>query len=452
MALSELSGIDAEAVEHLRALIRFDTCNPPGNERPAAEYVAEVGRRAGLEVELIDSEPGRGNAVLRLRGTGAERPLLLLGHLDTVPCEPERWTHPPWAAEVADGCVWGRGAIDSKLTTATQLAALTALAREERPLRRDVVLAATAGEEGGGPANGAAWLANNRPDLVAAEFTLNEHGGFCVEVGGRHYYTLQVAEKGGCAAKLVARGAPGHASVPHDDNAIYKLARAVEHLRRHPMPVHVTATTRAFVEAMADDHERHGSRSVAATLRAVLDPSTHEAAMGELPASRGVRDLLGAILRNTAAPTVLEGGIKQNVIPSEVAVHLSGRPLPGVGHAQFLAELQAAAGDEVEAVVSPEYFRAGLEHERSAAFEAAAVAALRRHDPDAVLVPLMMPLGTDAKRMVAVNQRIYGFVPMVPEPELDYMSLCHGHDERASLRSIGFAARVLRDLIVYLAG
>src|SRR5262249_20073853 len=155
-------------------------------------------------VELLDSEPGRGNAVLRLRGDGGARPLLLLGHLDTVPCEPERWTHPPWAADVADGCVWGRGAIDSKLTTATQLAAVVALKRAGASLRRDVVLAATAGEEGGGPANGAAWLTDNRPELVAAEFTLNEHGGFCVEVGGRRYYTLQVAEKGGCAAMLVA--------------------------------------------------------------------------------------------------------------------------------------------------------------------------------------------------------------------------------------------------------
>src|SRR5262249_53539512 len=163
---------EAAAVEHLRTLIRFDTSNPPGNERLAAEYVAAVGRRAGFETHLLDSLPGRGNAVLRLRGRGEERPLLMLGPLDTLPPEPARWTPAPWSAEVADGCVWGRGAIDSKLTVATQLAALVALAAAGRPLRRDVVLAATAAEEGGGAANGAAWLARHRPDLVAADHTL----------------------------------------------------------------------------------------------------------------------------------------------------------------------------------------------------------------------------------------------------------------------------------------
>jgi acetylornithine deacetylase/succinyl-diaminopimelate desuccinylase-like protein len=445
-------GLEAEAVEHLRALIRFDTSNPPGDERPAADYVAAVGRAAGLDVHLLESLPGRGNAVLRLRGRGQARPLLLLSHLDTVPAEPDAWTYSPWAAEVADGCVWGRGAIDSKLTTATQLAALVSLARSGWAPRGDVVLAATAAEEGGGPANGAAWLATHRPDLVSASHTLNEHGGFCLEVGGRRYYTLQVAEKGGCAARLVARGAPGHASVPHGENAIDRLARAIARLREHPMPLRVTATSRAFVEAMADDHARAGSAAVASTLRALLDPAAHDAALAALPCSQGLRDLVGAILRNTAAPTILHGGVKSNVIPSEVGVHLSGRPRPGVSRDEFLAELRAAAGDEVEVVVPPEHFSPGLEHERDADFEAAALRALRRHDPQAVLVPLTMPLGTDAKRMVGLNSRIYGFVPMLYEPELDYMRLCHGHDERASLRQIGFGARVLRDLLVELAG
>jgi acetylornithine deacetylase/succinyl-diaminopimelate desuccinylase-like protein len=457
--------LEREAVEHLRALIRFDTSNPPGNEGPAAEYVAAVGRAAGLEAQVLEAEPGRGNAVLRLRGSGqgpadgrSAPPILLLSHLDTVPAEPDRWTYSPWAAEVADGCVWGRGAIDSKLTTATQLAALVALAREGAPPRRDVVLAATAAEEGGGPANGAAWLADNRPDLVAADYTLNEHGGFCVEVGGRRYYTLQVAEKGGCAASLVARGAPGQASVPHADNAIYKLGRAIARLSAGEMPLRVTATARAFVEAMADDHRRHGSAAVAAQLLALLDASTHDAARRDLPASQGLRDMLGAILHNTAAPTILQGGIKSNVIPSEVAVHLSGRPLPGVTPAEFAAELRAIVGDEaasrpegLDVVVPPESFSPGLAHARDEVFEAAALRALRRHDPEAVLVPLMMPLGTDAKRMVHLNSRIYGFVPMVLEPELDYMSLCHGHDERASLRQIGFGARVIHDLVRDLA-
>jgi acetylornithine deacetylase/succinyl-diaminopimelate desuccinylase-like protein len=444
--------IGDEAVAHLRALIRFDTSNPPGNERPAAEYVADVGRRAGLEAHVLEAAPGRGNAVLRLRGDGSRRPVLLLSHLDTVPAEAAKWRHPPWAAAVADGCVWGRGAIDSKLTTAVHLAALLALARSGDPLRRDVVLAATAGEEGGGPANGAAWLAANRPDLVAAEYTLNEHGGFCLEIGGRRYYTLQVAEKGGWGVRLVARGAPGHASVPHADNALVKLGRALARLGERKMPLRVTATVRAFVEAVAADHDAHGSPDVAATVRALLDPAGHEAALARLPVDRATRDLIDAVLRNTAAPTIVEGGVKANVIPSEAVAQLSGRPLPAVTPEEFLADLRGCVGDEVEIEAPREWFTPALEHPRDEAFEAAAVRALRRHDPGAVLAPFVVPLGTDAKRMTQLDHRIYGFVPMLHEPGLDYMSLCHGHDERVSRRSVAFGVGVLHDLLRELVG
>ena len=442
--------LGAEALTHLRALLRFDTCNPPGNEGPTAEYVASVGRAAGLESRVIESTPGRGNAVLRLAGSGGARPILLLSHLDTVPVEAGKWSHPPFAADVADGCVWGRGAIDSKLTTAVGLAALVALARSGRRPRRDVVLAATASEELGGPANGAAYLAEHHRDLIEAEYTINEHGGFCVEVGGRPYYTLQTAEKGGCSADLIARGAPGHASVPRDDNAILRLAGALARLGASKMPLRVTATAQAFVEGMASDHEAHGSAGTAATLRALLDPSTCDAALDRLPAEPGIRRMIDAMLRNTAAPTMLEAGVKRNVIPSEAAARLSGRPLPGVDATAFEAELCAAVGSEVEVVADD--FVPALEHARDPAFEAAALRALRRHDPDAVLVPIMMPLGTDAKRLTVLDTKIYGFVPMLHEPELDYMSLCHGHDERVSLRSLAFGAAVTYDLLLDLAG
>jgi acetylornithine deacetylase/succinyl-diaminopimelate desuccinylase-like protein len=438
-----------EAVEHLRALIRFNTVNPPGDERPAADYVAAVGRAAGLEARVIDSGPNRGNAVLRLRGTGRARPILLLSHLDTVPCEPEKWRHDPWGGVVADGCVWGRGAIDSKLTTATQLAALNALTRSGRRPARDVVLAATASEEMGGPANGAAYLAECHREMIEAEVTLSEHGGFAVEIGGRTYFTVQTAEKGGCGVDLVAGGTPGHASVPHADNPIHKLARALERLAHGPMPVRPTATVRAFVERAAADQAARGAEEVAAMLRELLDTRTAPAALARLPVDEGLRRTIDATLRNTAAPTILAAGTKRNVIPSEATVQLSGRPLPGVDRATFLAELRTAVGPEVELIAHD--FTPALEHQLDPAFEAAALRALRRHDPAAVVVPFMMPLGTDAKRLTGLDTTIYGFVPMLPEPGLDYMSLCHGHDERTTVRSVDFGARVLADLVADLA-
>jgi acetylornithine deacetylase/succinyl-diaminopimelate desuccinylase-like protein len=399
---------------------------------------------------VIDSGPERGNALVRLRGTGGGRPILLLSHLDTVPCEPDRWTHGPWSGDVADGCVWGRGAIDSKLTTAAQLAALVELAGSGQRLERDVILAATASEEAGGPENGAAYLAAHHRDEVDAEWVISEHGGFQVEVAGRAYYTLQTAEKGGCSVDLVARGTPGHASVPHDDNPIPKLGRALDLLGRGRMPVRPSTTVRAFVEEIADDQQAAGATDVAALLRDLLARETADTALARLPVDDGTRRTIDAMLRNTAAPTILRAGTKRNVIPSEAVAELSGRPVPGIDQSEFLRDLRRVVGGEVEVVARD--FALALEHERDAAFEAAALRALRRHDPDARLVPLMMPLGTDAKRITSLRTKVYGFVPMPLEPGLDYMSLCHGHDERTSLRQIGFAARVLHDLLVDLCG
>jgi acetylornithine deacetylase/succinyl-diaminopimelate desuccinylase-like protein len=443
------AALEHEAVEYLRRLVRVDTTNPPGNERPAAEYVAEVGRAAGLESVVIDSAPGRGNAVLRLRGTGAARPLLLLSHLDVVPAEPAKWRQPPFEGVLADGCVWGRGSVDSKLTTAVGLTALLEIARSGVRPRRDIILAATASEETGGPANGAGYLAKHHPDLIAAEYVINEGGGWTIELGGRIYYTVQTAEKGGCTVDLVAKGTPGHASVPHDDNPIPKLGRALDRLQARKMPAHITETLRRFLEGVADDHAAAGSSGMATAIRALLDPRQADDALRRLPVDPSTRLLLDAMLRNTAAPTVLMAGTKRNVIPSEARAQLSGRPLPGQTRESFLAELRAVVGGEVDLDV--EGFAPGLEAELDPAFEAAALGALRRHDPDARMLPVLMTGGTDAKRIVDLGAKVYGFVPMPHEPGADYMSLCHGHDERVSTRAIGFGVAVTLDLLQELA-
>jgi len=450
LAPSQLATIEDEAVGHLQRLIRFDTTNPPGAERPAADYVAEVGRAAGLEAQVIDSAPGRGNAVLRLRGRGEGKPILLLSHLDVVPAESGKWTHPPFAAELADGCVWGRGSVDSKLTTTVQLAAMLAIARSGQRPARDIVLAATASEEMGGPANGAAYLATHHPELIEAEYTINEGGGFGVMLNGRRYYVIQTAEKGGCSADLLARGAPGHASVPHDDNAIHKLARAMVRLAERKMPMHVGPSVRAFVEGMAADQAAHGAADVAALLRSVLEPKTSDDALRRLPCDDGLRLMIDAMLRNTAALTMLEAGTKRNVIPSEARARTSGRPLPGQTKESFVGELQRVVGGEVE-VVAPD-FTPGTESELDERFARAATAALKRHEPDATVVPYMMTGGTDAKRLGTVGGKVYGFLPMLYEPGADYMALCHGHDERISVKSIQFGVRVMHDLLLDLAG
>jgi acetylornithine deacetylase/succinyl-diaminopimelate desuccinylase-like protein len=437
--------VQAEAVEHLRALVRIDTTNPPGDERPAADYVAGVCERAGLNVEVVESGPRRGNVVARMRGTGSARPLLLLSHLDVVPAEPSKWTRPPFAADVAEGHIWGRGSVDSKLTTAVGLMTLLLCARQGVPLKRDLILAATASEEGGGPANGAAWLAQNRKDLIDAEYVINEGGGFALEVGGKRYYVCQSAEKGGFQVDLVGKGMPGHASVPNDDNPIVRLAQAVGRLGAGRLGFHVTETARRFFEgvAAAQDRGEH-----ARLLRDMLDPEREPDAFKRLPTDRPTQLMFDAMLRNTAAPTMLNAGLKRNVIPSEAVLSMSGRPLPGQTQEGFCAELREKVGDGVEIVEHG--WRPGLESSPDTPLFGALERALRRSDPAGQVVPFLMTGGTDACRLGPLNATIYGFLPMQYEPGMAYFDLCHGHDERVSEASVRFGVRVLFDAVCEL--
>ncbi|HHH41942.1 MAG TPA: M20/M25/M40 family metallo-hydrolase, partial [Chloroflexi bacterium] len=212
-----------EAVRHLQGLIRINTTNPPGNERVAADYLAELLSAEGYDPVVLESAPGRGNVVARYRGSGEAPPLLLLSHLDVVPVEPEHWDHAPFGGEVADGIVWGRGALDMKSIVVMQLMTMLLLKREEVPLKRDVIFAATADEEMGGR-YGAGFLVDEHLDLIRAEHALSEFGGFPIDLGGRRIYLCQVAEKGICWVRMRARGRPGHGSTPHRDNAVVKLA------------------------------------------------------------------------------------------------------------------------------------------------------------------------------------------------------------------------------------
>ena len=435
----------AEAVEHLRALVRIDTTNPPGDERPAADYVAGLCQQAGLEVEVVESAPGRGNVVARMRGTGAARPLLFLSHLDVVPVEPSRWTHPPFAADLADGCIWGRGSVDSKLTTAVGLTTLLLCARQGVALKRDLILAATADEEGAGPANGARWLAQNRKELIDAEYVINEGGGFALTIGGKPFYVCQTAEKGGAQVDLVAKGMPGHASVPHDENAIVRLTHAMGRLGPGRLGFHVTKTARRFFEAVAAAQER-GEH--ARLLRQMLDPEREPEALRCLPTDRPTQLMFDAMLRNTAAPTMLSAGLKRNTIPSEARLTMSGRPLPGQSQEAFQAELREKVGDEVEIVESG--WRPGLEFNPDTPLFGALERALWRSDPEGRVVPFLITGGTDASRLGPLNATIYGFLPMRHEPGLAYFDLCHGHDERVSESNVGFGVRVLFDAVCEL--
>ncbi|WP_163275213.1 M20/M25/M40 family metallo-hydrolase [Cellulomonas iranensis] len=426
-----------EVVDLCRELIRFDTTNPgdgtgPG-ERAAAEYVVGLLQDVGLEPELFESAPGRANVVVRLEGADASRPALVVhGHLDVVPAHAPDWSVDPFAGELRDGLVWGRGAVDMKDMDAMVLAVVRQMVREGRRPARDVVLAMFADEEAGGR-YGAHWAVEHRPELFAgATEAVSEVGGFSVDVAGRRVYLLQTAEKGLAWLRLVAQGRAGHGSQVNTDNAVTHLAAAVARIGEHAWPLELTPTVRALLEGVADltglpfDPE---------------DPEGVDALVDALgPASRFV----GATLRHTTNPTRLAAGYKENVIPGGATASIDGRFLPGRSE-EFDATLATLLGPHVRA---EDLVRdTGLEVPFEGALVDAMVAAVVAEDPGATVLPYMLSGGTDNKSLSRLGITGYGFAPLRLPADLDFAGMFHGVDERVPADALVFGTRVLDRLL-----
>lgn len=345
-----------ELVTHLQALLRINTVNPPGNETEAAAYLAMATRSAGIAGELAGATPERQNFVARIPGTGAGRPVMLVGHTDVVGVEESHWSHPPFGGDVADGYVWGRGAVDMKGQVAANLVVMLLLQRAGIRLGRDVIMAATADEEAGSYL-GARWLWQHRRDLVDAEYALNEGGGRLVNINGQHLYTIEVGEKGKARMRLTARAAPGHASVPLDDTAMYRLAQALVRLHEFQPPTIVTEPVQRMLRVLG---EAYGLEM--ADVEALIENPSWPA-LSALPLDADLRAHLRAATHNTAVPTILRGGYRINVIPSEVSVDVDGRIVPGQDPDEWIAQIQRVVGETVKVTL--------LEGERGSASDPA---------------------------------------------------------------------------------
>jgi acetylornithine deacetylase/succinyl-diaminopimelate desuccinylase-like protein len=451
--------LDLDAcVEHLRGLIRIPSVNPPdggpevaagldprGGEATAARYCAEILEGAWIPSEVIELTPGRGSCVARLAASGAatEPPIVLLGHIDVVPVDAEAWTRDPFGAELVDGVVWGRGAIDMKSMVAMELAVMLAIRRSGADLRRDVIFAAVADEEAGGE-QGARGLVERRPELFRdaagrpAAAALNEVGGYSITLDGRRFYTIQVAEKGISWTRLRTTGTTGHGSMPHDANAAIRLARAVTALTadQAERPARVIGVVGDFLRAI-------GLGSVADL--AESDPIGASAALEDRVADPVLRRSIDAMLRDTVTPTVLHAGKKVNVIPGAGEAEVDIRTLPGTDQAALLARLQSVVGDDatVESVMSLPSIEWPADSEIVGLMDSALLAA----DPDGIPVPMMITLGTDAKALAQLGIPCYGFAPLRLEPEMPFLSLFHGHDERIPVSALAFGLPVLADVV-----
>lgn len=424
-----------EVAGHLQALLRINTVNPPGNETEAAAYLAGVAREAGIACEIAEGMPGRGNFAARLAGSGVARPVALLGHLDVVSVEPEHWTHDPFGGDLVGDYIWGRGAVDMKNQVAANLMVMLLLQREGINLGRDVIMAAFADEEAGS-VWGAKWLWENRRDLIDAEYGLNEFGGQPVEVAGRRFYTVQVGEKGTARMRITARAEPGHASMPREDTAMYRLGKALVRLHEFEPPTVMTPQVAQMLHILGAAQGEQGLAQVEAILR---NPTW--AALATLPLDEKTRLNLYATTRNTAVPTIVRGGHRINVIPSEVSVDVDGRVLPGQDPGEWVRQVQAAVGDEVE--VELLHGAPGIAADAASPFFDAIGATMNAEDPGSALLPYVVAGGTDARMLP--EMKIYGFMPARSGD--DIAGRMHAHDERVSLDDLLFATRCLYGVV-----
>jgi acetylornithine deacetylase/succinyl-diaminopimelate desuccinylase-like protein len=428
-AVDEVTGI-------CRDLLRFDTTNTGDarttvGERVAAEYVAERLAEVGVEYELHESAPQRANLVARIPGADRGRGALLVhGHLDVVPADPAEWSVPPFAGEEKDGYLWGRGAIDMKDFDAMMLAVVRDWRRTGYVPPRDIVLAFTADEEAG-MEYGSMFLAREHRDLFeGCTEAIGEVGGYSYTVNDDlRLYLVQTAEKGLDWLRLHVTGRPGHGSFIHDDNAVTALAEAVAAVGRHRFPVVLTPTVRTFLREVGD------------ALGVDLDPDDPELAVAKLGP---IANLIGATIRNTANPTRLEAGYKDNVIPGKASATIDCRTLPGQAES-FLAELREVIGPDVR--IEHMHRQPAVETEFGGALVDAMGAALRAEDPGARTVPYLMSGGTDAKAFATLGIRCFGFAPLRLPADLNFSALFHGIDERVPVEGLKFGVRVLDRLL-----
>jgi acetylornithine deacetylase/succinyl-diaminopimelate desuccinylase-like protein len=433
-----VANLQHEATELLQRLIRANTVNPPGAERAAQEMLAAELRDGGFEVDLLGAEPGRPNLVARLRGTGDGPTLCLLSHVDTVLATAADWTHDPWSGDVADGCVWGRGALDMKSQTAAEIAAALSLAREGwRPAHGDLLVVTLADEETGGSL-GAQWICEQHPDKVRCDYLLNEGGGAVIPYDGGRYYGVCVAEKGIFRFRLTTDGVAGHASIPKiGDNALLKMAPLLAAMDAQQPGFDLTDGPRALLEGLGV--APNGDPAAALERLRARDP--------------GLALLVEPLLGVTLAPTKISASTKINVIPASAVLSVDCRIPPGLGEEQALTRIREVLGDSGYRLEFTERVVGNQSPVASPLMDAIA-SWVAEHDPSAHVVPTVLPGFTDSRtfRDHFPDCVAYGFFPQRHMTLYETAPLIHSADERIDVRDLGFAAGFFRDVTKAMLG
>jgi len=420
--------ITEEATDLLCRYIAIDTSNPPGNEEAAALFLADILRREGLESQLYQAAPSRANLSARLPGDGSKRPLILLNHTDVVPAEPPFWQEPPFAGTIRDGVIWGRGALDMKGLAVMELMTFLLLKRHGIPLKRDVVFLALADEEGGGDV-GIEWMDRHHPEVMDAEYVLNEGGyGFTELMGVRRpIFNCSIGEKGPLWLKLRAQGAPGHGSVPHDDNSLERLVRALYRIQRWQHPITVLPETEMYLRGL---HEG-----------GFLAEMPGEGALAQ---AAQVNPVIRAVLTNTVSVTTCTAGYKHNVIPALSEASLDCRLLPGQSAEAFVEEVRSIIDDpkvEIEEVYRSETVSSPVQTELFSILRDV----IQERIEKALVLPSISPGFTDSRIFRLRGVVAYGLIPVLLEPV--EAATIHGHNERISIENLRMGTQFLFETV-----
>jgi acetylornithine deacetylase/succinyl-diaminopimelate desuccinylase-like protein len=437
---SDFIAAQTEAVKFLSELVKIDTSNPPGNETRAAEYIKGVLAAEGITAQIFESVPGRGNIVARLKGNGKKKPLLLMGHLDVVGVERDKWTMDPFAATIKDGYLYGRGSVDDKSMDAANLEVFLLLHRMKVPLDRDVVLLAEAGEEGTSQF-GIDFMVEKHWDEIACEYALNEGGDVPEENGRVQYVAISTTQKVPRGFSMIAHGTSGHGSAPRLDNPIAHLAAAVDKTARWEAPMRLNETTRRFFQQMAQISVPEKAKLYAH----VEDPAVQRKLLETQPSYY-------SMLRTSLVPTIIKGGFRSNVIPAEAEARFDVRALPDENMDQLKAQLAKLINDPAITFIDTENANArpatapsGLDTDGFHALERAA----QKVFPGAPTVPIMQVGATDSAQLRAKGVQAYDIGTVL---SLEDLKRIHGNDERIQLAGFGKFVQFLFTATLDLAG
>jgi acetylornithine deacetylase/succinyl-diaminopimelate desuccinylase-like protein len=429
-------------VELLQKLLRFDTTNPPGNEQACISWIERLLTAAGLETTILAREPLRPNLLARLPGRGQAPPLLLYGHVDVVTTSGQDWTHPPFAGVVANDFVWGRGTLDMKGGVTMMLAALLRARHEGQVPAGDIVLAVLSDEEAGGDLGARFLVEEHAARFEGITAALGEFGGATMYFAGRRMYPIQMAEKQLCWLRATVRGPGGHGSRSFRGGAMAKLGALLTRLDQTHLPVHITPVARRRIEAMAAIAPRH----LGFLLRRLLSPRTADRALMFFGPGRQAID---PWLRNTVNATIVRGGEKINVIPSELELELDGRLLPGLEPEDLIAELRPILGKDVTVEITR--YDPGPVQPTWDLFPLLATI-LEESDPRSTAMPMLLPAFTDGRFFARLGIQTYGFTPMKLEPGFNLFDTIHAADERIPVEALHFGCHAMHQALIRYPG